>query len=59
MKTKVSNYVKANRNGSRLAEFEINNTGWNAKSKKHKTVKDYSRLEKYKINQNNFSDEND
>lgn len=59
MKTnKVSDYIKANRKGSRDAELE-NQTGWNAKLKKHKTVKDYERNEKYKINPNNIINEDD
>lgn len=59
MKTnKISDYIKANRKGSRDAELE-NQTGWSAKAKKHKTAKDYDRKEKYKINTNNVEDEND
>ncbi len=59
MKTnKVSDYIKANRKGSRDAELE-NKTGWSAKTKKHKTAKDYDRKEKYKLNPNNIKDGDD
>jgi hypothetical protein len=44
MKTKVrvSDYVKANRRGSREAELEIS-VGWTAKTKVHKSKKQYDR----------------
>lgn len=49
MKTKEFNdWLKANRKGSREAELE-NRTGWSAKTKKHKTLKDYSRKGKNKL----------
>lgn len=48
MKTKVNDWLKANRKGSREAELE-NSTGWSAKTKKHKTLKDYSRKGKNKL----------
>lgn len=41
-------WLKANRKGSRDAELE-NKTGWVAKTKKHKTLKDYSRKGKNKF----------
>jgi len=41
-------YLKAIRRGSRDAEIE-NSTGWYAKNKKHKTLKDYSRKGKNKL----------
>lgn len=50
MKTKEFNdWLKANRKGSREAELE-NSTGWKSKTKKHKTLKDYSRKGKNKLN---------
>ena len=49
MKTNDFNdWLKANRKGSRDAELE-NKTGWTAKTKKHKTLKDYSRKGKNKF----------
>lgn len=49
MKAKEFNdWLKANRKGSREAELE-NRTGWSAKTKKHKTLKDYSRKGKNKL----------
>jgi hypothetical protein len=57
-KNKVSDVVKANRKGSREAELE-NQHGWSAKTKKHKTIKDYDRSEKYKINPNNIFNDDD
>jgi hypothetical protein len=44
MKTtgKVSDYVKANRKGSREAELEIS-VGWTAKTRIHKSKKQYDR----------------
>lgn len=44
-------YIKANRKGSRQAELE-NSTGWTAKHKVHKSVKNYSRNNKHKLNYN-------
>ncbi|KAA6302796.1 MAG: hypothetical protein EZS26_000966 [Candidatus Ordinivivax streblomastigis] len=41
-RVKVSAYVKANRKGSREAEFEIS-AGWTSKTKVHKTKKQYNR----------------
>jgi hypothetical protein len=41
-KGKVSDYVKTNRKGSREAELEIS-TGWTAKTKVHKSKKQYDR----------------
>lgn len=38
----LNDWMKANRKGSRDAELE-DKTGWTAKRKKHKTLKDYSR----------------
>jgi hypothetical protein len=51
MKMKIDNfddYINANRKGSRDAELE-DKTGWTAKNKKHKTLKDYSRKGKNKL----------
>ena len=49
MKTNdLNDWLKANRKGSREAELE-NKTGWTAKTKKHKTLKDYSRKGKNKF----------
>lgn len=49
MKTNnLNDWLKANRRGSRDAELE-NSTGWKSKTKKHKTLKDYSRKGKNKI----------
>lgn len=49
MKTKEFNdWLKANRKGSREAELE-NSTGWKSKTKKHKSLKDYSRKGKNKL----------
>lgn len=49
MKTnQLNDFLKANRKGSREAELE-NSTGWTAKTKKHKTLKDYSRKGKNKF----------
>lgn len=49
MKTeKFNDWMKANRKGSRDAELE-DKTGWVAKNKKHKTLKDYSRKGKNKL----------
>lgn len=48
MKKINEDWLKANRKGSRDAELE-NKTGWNAKTKKHKTLKDYSRKGKNKF----------
>lgn len=42
-------WLKANRKGSRDAELETTNTGWSAKTKKHSTLKDYSRKGKKKF----------
>ncbi|MDR1897380.1 MAG: hypothetical protein LBR10_11380 [Prevotellaceae bacterium] len=41
-KGKVSDYVKANRKGSREAELEIS-AGWTSKTKIHKSRKQYNR----------------
>jgi len=41
-KEKVSDYVKANRKGSREAEYEIS-VGWSSKTKVHKNKKKYNR----------------
>ncbi|GHT67410.1 hypothetical protein AGMMS50239_30530 [Bacteroidia bacterium] len=41
-KGKVSDYVKANRKGSREAEFEVS-AGWTSKTKVHKSKKQYDR----------------
>lgn len=46
---KKNGYLKANRKGSRDAELE-NENGWKSKNKIHKSVKNYSRKEKYKLN---------
>ena len=43
----VSNYIKANRKGSREAEIE-NSSGWSAVHKVHKSKKNYSRKIKHK-----------
>lgn len=40
--TKVSDYVKANRKGSREAELMFS-VGWTAKTKVHKNKKQYNR----------------
>ena len=42
-----SDYIKANRRGSREAELE-DQTGWSAKEKVHKSKKNYSRKGKNK-----------
>ena len=52
MKKFEEDWLKANRNGSRKAELEKTNTGWSAKTKKHKTSKDYSRKGKNKFSDN-------
>jgi hypothetical protein len=44
---KTSDYIKANRKGSREAELESEN-GFTAKHKVHKSQKTYSRKVKYK-----------
>lgn len=44
---KTSDYIKANRKGSREAELE-NENGFKAVLKVHKSVKTYSRKTKYK-----------
>lgn len=41
-KTKASDYIKANRKGSREAELEIS-IGWTPKTKVHKNKKRYDR----------------
>ena len=51
MKKFEEDWLKANRNGSRNAELEKTNTGWSAKAKKHKTLKDYSRKGKNKFSE--------
>lgn len=45
MKTKQNDldYVKANRRGSRDAEFEQTNNGWSSKNKVHTSKKNYDR----------------
>ncbi|HLO91590.1 MAG TPA: hypothetical protein VK172_10545 [Lentimicrobium sp.] len=45
---RVSDYVKANRRGSRDAELE-NQTGWSSKHKIHQSAKTYSRKGKNKF----------
>jgi len=47
MKNNVSDYVKANRKGSRDAELEIT-SGWVGKHKIHKSKKSHPRKLKYK-----------
>ena len=42
---KVSDYIKANRKGSREAELEVS-AGWTAKTKIHKNKKKYSRKDR-------------
>jgi hypothetical protein len=42
---KVSDYVKANRKGSREAEYEAS-TGWTSKPKVQKTTKKYNRKDR-------------
>ena len=59
MGTRVNNYIKANRNGSRKAELEKTNTGWNAKTKKHKTLDDYSRKGKNAFKNNTVLEDDD
>ena len=44
---KQSDYIKANRKGSRDAEIE-NSTGFNGTHKVHKSKKNYTRKEKHK-----------
>ena len=44
---KISDYIKANRKGSRNAELE-NQTGWCGSHKIHSTPKNYSRKIKHK-----------
>jgi hypothetical protein len=46
---KQSDYIKANRKGSREAELE-NSTGFNTMHKVHTSVKTYSRKDKHKRN---------
>jgi hypothetical protein len=46
---KTPDVIKATRKGSRDAELEVS-TGWSAKHKVHKSVKTYSRKDKYKKN---------
>ena len=46
---KQSDYIKANRKGSRDAELE-NSTGFNSMHKVHKSAKTYSRKTKHKCN---------
>jgi hypothetical protein len=41
-KGNISDYVKANRKGSREAEFETS-AGWTSKTKVHKSKKQYNR----------------
>jgi len=43
----TTDYIKANRKGSRDAELE-SEQGWKAKHKVHKSVKNYSRKIKHK-----------
>lgn len=47
MKFTTSDYIKANKIGSRLAEME-NQTGWSAKHKVHKNMKAYNRKDKHR-----------
>jgi hypothetical protein len=42
---KVSDYIKANRKGSREAEYEIS-VGWTSKTKIHKNKKKYDRKDR-------------
>jgi hypothetical protein len=42
---RVSDYVKANRKGSREAEYEAS-TGWTSKTKVHKNKKKYDRKDR-------------
>jgi hypothetical protein len=42
---KVSEYIKANRKGSREAELEVS-AGWTAKTKVHKSKKKYDRKDR-------------
>ena len=44
---KASDYIKANRKGSREAELETEH-GWKAKHKVHKSYKTYTRKIKHK-----------
>jgi hypothetical protein len=46
---KQSDYIKANRNGSRQAELE-DQTGFTSKHKVHKSKKAYTRKSKHKNN---------
>ena len=45
--------IKANKKASRECELE-NSTGWKAKHKVHKTVKDYKRSPKHKKTYSDF-----
>jgi len=47
MKISKRDYQKANRKGNRDAELE-NQSGWSAKDKPHKSIKDYNRKPKHK-----------
>jgi len=44
---KTSDYIKANRKGSREAELEVEN-GWKASHKVHSSKKTYTRKTKHK-----------
>jgi hypothetical protein len=44
-KGKVCDYIKANRKGSREAEYETS-TGWTSQTKVHKNKKKYSRKDR-------------
>jgi hypothetical protein len=52
-KGKVSDYVKANRKGSREAELELS-AGWTAKTKVHKSKKQYDRKSQNWKNDSDF-----
>jgi hypothetical protein len=55
MKTTITDYVKANRKGSREAEL-MNSTGWVSVHKVHKSKKQYDRkYNKKAINFDGFS----
>lgn len=51
---KVDSRLKADRRGRREGELSLTNTGWNAKTKKHKTLADYSRKGKNAFKANKF-----
>jgi len=45
---KPDSYIKANRKGSREAELELTNSGWNSVHKIHPSKKNYTRKIKHK-----------